>query len=68
MQIAPRGATVGLVDEGGGVAGGGQHDGGAVPGEDVLVLHHPGEEGSGVSFRPVSLCTYLRNIPTYFIH
>ena len=68
MQIAPRGATVGLVDEGGGVAGGGQHDGGAVPGEDVLVLHHPGEEGSGVSSRPVSLLTYLRNIPTYFIH
>ena len=68
MQIAPRGAAVGLVDEGGGVAGGGQHDGGAVPGEDVLVLHHPGEEGSGVSSRPVSRLTYLRNVPTYFIH
>jgi hypothetical protein len=34
----------------------------------VLVLHHPGEEGSGVSSRPVSRLTYLRNIPTYFIH
>ena len=68
MQIAPRGAAVGLVDEGGGVAGGGQHDGGVVPGKGVLVLHHSGEEGSGVSSRPVSRLTYLRNIPTYFIH
>ena len=46
---------MGLVDEGSGVAGGGQHPGVAVPGEDLLVLHQPGEEGSGVSSRPVSL-------------
>ena len=58
---------MGLVDEGSGVAGGGQHPGGAVPGEDLLVLHHPGEEGSGVSSRPVSLLTYLREY-TYLLH
>jgi len=67
MQIDPGGAAVGLVDEGGGHHGGGQRVGPAVLDEGVLVLHIPGEEGSGVSSRPVSALNLPVRIP-YLLH
>ena len=67
MQIAPRGDAVGFVDEGGGHDGGGQRAGHAVPAESVLVLHSAGEEGSGVSSRPVSTLNLPVKIP-YLLH